>query len=310
MAEKRKSTKKRISKKQKCVSKKQGIFFVMRKGIQNILDNFREFSFMKKIRKEQRHCLQFKRYKKKQSFCFVKALLFEYPWKTMFGFTVVAVMGLSVITTNFQRGEIVSYFGLSLQTNLISQLTAKISSLRGQISDRQKCTQDKYWTENQSNVCNYWLYNQENKHCAKFNVPTERVAIGTKMCCNPLESIVYSGDKKNVTACPGSDIFFGGSVMHDATLVADISGCRPGVCQFYPSDGNIIRFDTEGNIMLGNQGQPLVVRPCSIERTLGPCSKECGGGQRTVTGTDMYCNDVNTTELCNVEPCFAETIVN
>ena len=269
-----------------------------------------KISVIKKIRKEQRHCLRFKKHKGKQSFCFVKALMIKYTWGTMFGFTVVIVLGLAVLSANLQNSDIGKYFGLNLQTSLISQLTAKISSLRNKISDREKCTQDKYWTEDESKVCNYWLYNQENKHCAKFNVLTERVAIGTKMCCNSLESIVYSGDKKNVTACPASDIFFDKSTMHDATLVADISGCRPGVCQFYPSDGYIIKFDTEGNIMLGDQGQPLVVKPCSIVRKLGACSRECGGGQRTVTGTDMYCNDVNTTELCNVEPCFAETIVN
>lgn len=302
---KNKIAKKRNLRSRKRVYKKYDIFLYPWHSFQKWIKDG-----MKKIRKEQRHCLRFKKNKRKQSFCFVKALLLEYPYRTIFGFIVVIVIGLSVLTAELQYGGVEKYFGTNLQTSLISQLEAKINDLREKIFDRQKCTQDKYWTEAESNICNYWLYKQNNEHCAKFGVLTERVAIGTKMCCEPLESIVYDGDKKNVTSCPGSDIFFSRNKMHKATLVADASGCRPSVCQFYPSDGYLIKFDTQGNIVYGEEGQPIVVKPCPVKRKVGPCDKECGGGQRTITGQDMYCNQFTMTELCNVEPCFTETIVN
>lgn len=265
---------------------------------------------MKKVRKEQRHCLRFKRYKNKQSFCFIKAVLMEYPWGTVFSFVLVVCVGLATIVPMSQWNKVGKYFGGGLQTSLISNLEAKIRNFQVQIADRKKCTEDQYWTEATGGVCNYWLYNQENSHCAKFGVDTKRIAIGTKICCNPLESVVYDGPEKNVTACPGSDIFFSRNATHDATLVADISGCRAGVCQFYPADDYVIKFDTQGKIARGKEGKPLIIKPCTVKRKVGSCDKDCGSGQRTVSGIDMYCNEFSMKEMCNTEPCFTETIVN
>jgi hypothetical protein len=300
-----KKTKKRNIRKSRRVNRKHGFFVFFLDGFQDWLKGG-----MKKIRKKQRHCLRFKKYKGRQTFCFVKALLFEYPWRTMLGFVMVSIIGLSVLTINIPEGSMSNYFGINLRNDLIAEIDARINSFKNKIFNIQKCTKDKYWLDNEDKICNYWLYQQNNQHCAKFNINTKRVTIGTKMCCNSLESIIYDGEGKNVIACPGADIFFDRNAMHDATLVADKSGCRASVCQFYPDDGYLIKFDTEGNIVYGKQGQPIVIKPCPVKRKVGPCNKECGGGQRTVTGQDMYCNEFTMTELCNVEPCFAETIVN
>jgi hypothetical protein len=300
-----KKIKKRNVRKNKRVNKKHVVFVSFFGGLNTWMN-----SGMKKIRKEQRHCLRFKKNKGKQTFCFVKALLLEYPWRTMLGFLMVIIVGLVVLAVNFQGQSMQNYFGVGLQTSLISSLKSKINSARGQISSTQECTLDTYWTEKEENICNYWLYKQTNQRCAKFNVLTERVAIGTKMCCNSLDSIVYDGENKNVVACPGSDIFFTREGMHEATVVADKSGCRAGVCQFYPADGFLVKFDVKGNITYGGQGQAIVVKQCTVKRKVGACDRDCGGGKRTVTGQDMFCNKFSMTELCNVEPCFTETIVN
>jgi len=297
--------KKRSNKKNRRINKKRSFLIL---GIDRLQAWVK--SGMKTIRKEQRHCLRFKKYKKRQTFCFFKALLLKYPWRTMIGFTILAGITLFIIGIN-NRGEMLGeYFGYNLQTSIIEQIEARISNLRNQIFDRKKCTDDKYWKDDENAVCNYWLYEQNNQHCAKFNVTTKRPAIGTKICCNPLESVNYYGPDKNVVACPGSDIFFSRDNMYDATLVADESGCGLGVCQFYPAEGYLIKFDVKGNIAYGEQGQPLVVKPCEIKRKVGDCDKDCGGGKRIVTGQDMYCNQFVMTELCNMEPCFTETIVN
>jgi len=300
-----KTLKKRNQKKNRRANRKHGFLIVY---LISLKKWFRDG--MKIIRKEQRHCLRFKKYKRKRAFCFVRALLIEYPWRTMSGLVLIILFVSFFVMGNFDINKMTKYFGVDVKTSLVAQLEARINSLRSQISSRKKCMEDKYWQEDPSNVCGYWLYEQNNQHCAKFNIDTKRVAMGTKMCCDSLESVVYDGPGKNVTPCPGSDIFFSRDHMHKATLVADESGCGLGACQFYPAEGYLIKFDLQGNIAYGKEGQPIVVKPCSVTRKVGACDKECGGGKRTVTGQDMYCNKFTMTEVCNIEPCFVETIAN
>ncbi len=300
-----KKIKKRNVKKNRRVNKKRGFFVSLFDGLNSWMKDG-----MKKIRKEQRHCLRFKKYKGKQSFCFVKALLLEYPWRTMLGFMMVGIIGVFVLIVNFQEQSIKSYFGVELQTSLISSLESRINSVRSRISFLQGCTTDTYWAENEGAVCNYWLYEQDNQRCADFKVSTKRTAVGTKICCNPLDTVVYDGKEKNVTACPGATIFFDRSNMNDASLVSSASGCGLNVCQFYPAEGYVLKLDLKGDIAYGENGTPIVMKPCTVKRKVGSCDKDCGGGQRTVTGQDMYCNEFTMTEMCNVEPCFTETIVN
>jgi len=142
-------------------------------------------------------------------------------------------------------------------------------------------------------------------------VKTTREGIfGEKICCNPLESVVYDGPNKNVVACPGASIFMDRTSTYDATIVNDYSSCGINVCEFYPADGFVIKLDVYGEIARGEKGQPLIVKPCTPKRKVGRCDRGCGGGKRVVTGTDMYCNNFSMTEICNPEPCFVETVAN
>ncbi len=292
-----KKTKKRIIKKSRRVNKKHGFFVSFFGAIKDWMK-----LGMKRIRKEQRHCLRFKKYKGKQTFCFVRALSLEYPWRTIIGFTAVGIIGSFIFADNLQKELGGDYLNFNLQTSLVSKLESKVKSINSKILDRQKCTQDKYWMESEDDVCNYWLYEQKNEHCSKFNVPTNRVAIGKKMCCEQLDGIFYTGSKQNVVACPGADIFFNKSAMHSTSIVSSAMECSTNVCQFYPKNGF--------HVKLGDDGRIIIEKDCPVSQTVGSCDKECGGGKRLRTINTASCIKVEQYELCNVEPCFAETVVN
>jgi len=178
---KKKQNKKRVIKKKvkhprKRVGKNQSFFVAFFKVYWQ--------TFQKTMRREQGRCLRYKKYKNKYAFCFVWALLNKYFKQTIIVVILLAGMGLFFLRGTFLEMTTQGVFGPELQTGLIQDLENKIKSLTGQIDDRKRCTEDKYWKDPINEVCNFYLYRQENKHCAKFGVPTERIAIGTKMCCD------------------------------------------------------------------------------------------------------------------------------
>jgi hypothetical protein len=258
------------------------------------------------IKKEQKHCLRFKKNKKKVFFCFIKAMVVRYPARTIVGFLLLGVtMSFFAVGDLSNKGR---YFNAELETGIIQD---KINSLKHKIADMKKCsdyTSDK-WVKKTSDVCNYWLYEQENKSCKKYEAkgaPTKRIAIGTKICCNPVKGVQF-GKGGSVQACPGADIFFDPNKMHPTIIVEDRSKCQMDVCEFYPADGFVVKRNKDGEIIRGKDGNLIIIKACTPAQKIGSCSKRCGSGTRQITIKDKYCNEYQVEEYCNVEPCFEES---
>jgi hypothetical protein len=267
----------------------------------------KKFSKIKKtIRREQRRCLRYKKYKNKESFCFVWAVLNKYFGITLLFVLIVGLGGFLFLKNDFQTIANKGLFGRNIQTNLLGDLTNKIRTLTAKIDDRKQCTEDKYWKPLPTEVCNYYLYQQENKHCAKFKVPTTRVAIGEKQCCR--DNAVYKGDNKNkLVACPGADIFFKQYKMHDTKVVPTKDWCGLGACEFYPGNGFHAKLNEDGSIAYDEEGNIILEKDCKATQEVSPCSKPCGGGERIRTIQTKNCLKIKTPELCNPEPCVQET---
>ncbi len=256
------------------------------------------------IRREQSRCLRYKKYKGKYAFCYVWALLNKYFKQTIIVVIILGVMGMFFTKDTFLELATQGSFGPTLQTSLISDLTNKIRSLTGQIDDRKRCTEDKYWKPTLDEVCNYYLYERKNDHCAKFDVPTTRIGIGTKMCC---KGDFYDRNKDKLTPCPGSDIFFHRDIMLDANVVPDKDSCELGACEFYPANGFHAKLNEDGSIAYDSHGNIIIEKDCAVTKKEGPCSKPCGGGKRIKYVRTKNCLTVKIPEACNMSPCAQES---
>ena len=259
------------------------------------------------IRREQSRCLRYKKYKGKYAFCYVWALLNKYFKQTIIVVIILGVMGMFFTKDTFLELAIQGSFGPTLQTSLISDLTNKIRSLTGQIDDRKQCTEDKYWKPTLGEVCNYYLYQRKNDHCAKFNVPTTRIGIGTKMCCDGGKAGIYDKNKDKLTACPGADIFFHRDKIFPTTVVPDKDSCQLGACEFYPAKGFHAKLNEDGSLDLDENGNIKLEKDCAVTQKEGPCSKPCGGGKRIKYVRTKNCLTVKIPEACNMAPCTQES---
>jgi len=257
-----------------------------------------------KIKTIQKKCLRRKKYKNKQIFCYARAVLSEYPAMSLATVFLLIIIGGLITWNNFSYQ--ITQNGFGLQTSLISDLTQKIQKLTGQIDDRKKCTEDKYWKPSTKEVCNYYLYQQENKHCAKFNVPTTRVAVGEKMCCRDNDK-VYKENKDKLVACPGADIFFKKTKMFDTKVVPNKDWCGMGACEFYPGNGFHAKLNEDGSFAYDADGNIILEKDCEVTQEVTPCNKPCGGGTRYRTVQTANCLKIKTPELCNPEPCAVES---
>ena len=79
-----------------------------------------------------------------------------------------------------------------------------------------------------------------------------------------------------------------------------------GACQFYPTTGFHIKMNEDGTAVRNADGQVVIEKDCKPSREVGPCSKDCGGGERVITTTHTNCTTIETLELCNLEPCYTE----
>ncbi len=295
---KKRITRKRTRSKRKRVSKSQS-FFVS-------FFNLRWQVFKKTMRREQGRCLRYKKYKNKYAFCFVWALLNKYFKQTVIVVVLLACLGLFFLRGTFLEVATQGVFGPELQTGLIQDLENKITMLTGQIHERKKCIEDEYWKDSINDVCNFYLYKQENEHCAKFRVPTERIAIGTKMCCDGGKGDIYNKNADKLTACPGADIFFHKKRILSTSVVPDQQHCQLGACEFYPAKGFHAKLNEDGSIQHDGDGNIIVEKDCPATTKVSACDKPCGGGKRIRTTRTTTCLDVKTTEVCNMQACLQE----
>ncbi len=256
------------------------------------------------IRREQSRCLCYKKYKEKYAFCYVRALLGKYFKQTIIVVILLGMIGLFFAKNTFLELATQGSFGPALQTSLISDLTNKIRELTGKIDDRKQCTEDKYWKPTLDKVCNYYLYERKNDHCAKFNVPTTRIGIGTKMCC---KGDMYNKNKDKLAPCPGADIFFHRDTMLDTNIVPDKDSCALGACEFYPANGFHAKLNEDGSIAYDSDGNIMIEKDCIFSQKEGPCSKPCGGGKRIKYTRTTNCLTVEIPEACNMAPCTQES---
>ncbi len=259
------------------------------------------------IRREQSRCLRYKKYKKKYVFCYVWALLNRYFKQTIIAVIILGAVGMFFTKGTFLELATQGNLGPTLQTSLIGDLTNKIRSLTGQIDDRKRCTEDKYWKPNPNEVCNYYLYKRKNDHCAKFNVPTTRIGIGTKICCDGGKAGIYEKNKNKLTPCPGSDIFFHKDKMLTTSVVPDKDSCQLGACEFYPASGFHAKLNEDGSIAYDDAGNIIIEKDCAKTQEVGPCSKPCGGGKRIRYVQTSNCLKIKISEACNMEPCTQES---
>ncbi len=250
--------------------------------------------------------------KSENFFCKYKKIVKSHFELIIFGGIVMAVIGFvlfngfSSVSKMFNRGGV--YLETSILSDLKNKIThwgEKIKELQGKIDDRKKCTEDEFWQEATTDVCNYWLYTQHNNHCRKFNVPTERIAIGTKICC---EGNVYEKNKDKLVSCDGADVFFDPKKIYQASVVKEKGFCGLQVCQFYPKEGFHLKVDKNGNVLTDENGEVIIEKDCEESYTVSACSKQCGGGERVKTMMTKYCIEVEFTEPCNLQPCQIESI--
>jgi hypothetical protein len=104
-------------------------------------------NFKKTIRKEQRRCLRYKKYKNKQSFCFVWAILNKYTKIFIVLVFFVIFIGNILFKSTSRQLSTGDFFWGGTQTSLIGDLANKIKKLTGQIDDRKQCTEDQYWKD-------------------------------------------------------------------------------------------------------------------------------------------------------------------
>lgn len=276
-------------------------------SIKSVFSNFK-----KTIRKEQRRCLRYKKYKNKQSFCFVWAILNKYT-KTFVVFIFGIILIGSIFSKNiFQQLSMGDFLGEKVQTSLIGDLTNKINNLKSEILDRQKCIEDEYWQPATKDVCNGYKYEQKNEHCAKFKVPTTKVAIGEKICCN--EYGLYKGEnKKKLEACPSATMFFNKIGDKKSNVVATKDNCFDDwdwgkhFCKFYPGNGFHAKLNEDGSIAYDENHNIILEKDCEKTQEVTACNKPCGGGQRYRTIQTANCLKIKTPELCNPEPCTRES---
>lgn len=91
--------------------------------------------------------------------------------------------------SGFTLSKLGKYFNTSLQTSLISSLNARISNLQAQIASRRRCTGNSYtsggdWVPRRADICENYFFKQTNASCSAFGVSPERGAFGSKVCCD------------------------------------------------------------------------------------------------------------------------------
>jgi len=233
----------------------------------------------------------------------IQSLVFENPIITLVSlFLFLAVFGVIIIQFSSKSSE--QFFNSTLQTSLISSLRDQINSYNSQINKLTRCKNS--WAPREQDVCRGVFYEKTNSACSGLN-PPKIETYGSAICCNGYES-----DK--MLPCLGADIFLNNIPKSDWTgvkLVATEDDCAGfGRCQFYPDPANYhAKVDQKnGGYLREDNGNIIIEKNCKVSRTISACNKDCGGGERTINDKLTNCTTAHTIELCNLTPCFNESV--
>jgi len=255
-----------------------------------------------KVKKRQKQCSKKRKGPWGNVFCFVHTLVALHPYRVLLGLLIVC----SISSLIFIAGSESVSVNDALQTSLVSQLSANIGSKKAAIAKIQACISTP-WVPEEKNVCKGTIYNKTSSQCVGLGGPNKIKTAGQGVCCNN-----YEPDK--MKACLGADIFLENipkNSWQDVSLVATEVDCRLGVkCQFYPDPANYHAKinESKGEYYRDNNGNLIIEKNCTPKVTISDCDKDCGGGNKTILTRLANCTHIKTSEYCNLQPCFTETV--